>query len=366
MKKTISKDSIILIALIYNYLANYEIELAEWKIPGYIEAIKNRLKKINSEWEIVDECPPEEKYELNKYYEKNKINKTYKLYNLNNLESWYLKQPKEIIHVSLDEFILPTIYSEQLRYIVPIIEEYEPYKGYREVSCTEENSAKFHLTRILEYELAKNIVIEKVEPIPRDDKKGYNVYYTCDRFLERIDLSVIQNKIKKLTEKMDLLKLERTKLQEERKELSNEKVSTKKGILFGAGLCGTILVSSIILPSQPFLSTLIGMIYVIGVPATYGSKEITKDKELLEEIKKLSNQIDEIDVTINGKKEPYHYIKDTNSYLIEENTIVNVNKTQQSNTQMSRISTNQEFENKSDEVLSRETSTPLTRRRKKD
>ena len=128
MKITITKDTIILIGLLYNYLSNYELELYEWRIKSFIDEVSKKLEKENIDIEITEEYIEKQNNEVNKYLEKDLEQKTYKIINICNIDYWYKKLPKELINITLKNDILPTIYSENLKLLVPVKKEYITYK----------------------------------------------------------------------------------------------------------------------------------------------------------------------------------------------------------------------------------------------
>lgn len=222
MKIKLSKDNIILIALLYNYLANYELELYEWRIQSFLDIIKRKLQNENSEIEIVDEEIEEQSNQINKYIEKSEDGKTYKLINLCNIESWYQTLPKELINITLKNVVLPTIYAENLKLIVPIKKEYSFYQGIRKAYYNSEKSAETITILDLEREDAKNIQIKSITPNQTENIQEYIVSYSCDKCYKSIDLSVLD---KRIAEKKEML----TKLKEKRATLL--KLSTNKSRL---------------------------------------------------------------------------------------------------------------------------------------
>lgn len=327
MKKTISKDIIILIALIYNYIINDETELKEWEIKNFLEAVKKELKYKDSEWDIAIDEDEVESYYIIKYLEKDEINKKYKLINLNNLEFWYLIQPQEIIQATLDKDVLSTLFIEKSN--LKIKSEYKWHHGIKEIYSTSAKRAQESVLKILEDEGAKNIQIGYTIQKQLDNEKGYSVSYICDKCYEKVDLSIIKEKIKPKEENLELLKNQRSLLQEERKELNNKTFTSKQKILYGLGLLGTLGVSTLLFyPESILLIGIVEMIYILGIPFTSAYLDIKKDGKLLDDIKNLSTQIDTIDKELNGKPEPYRYIQDINSYLVDEKQIDEPHKEQ--------------------------------------
>lgn len=235
MKTKLSKDNIILLALLYNYLANYELELYEWRTQSFISIIKRKLESENSEIEITDEDTEEQTNETNKFIEISEDGKTYKLINLCNIESWYKTLPKELINISLKNVVLPTLYAEKLKLLVPIKKEYFEYQGTGKVYSNSENGTRNIVLMDLERENAKNIEIQSIKPSQSDNEQEYIVSYKCDKCYESLDLSVLEKRIaekkailSKLTEKRDTLlkistnKNKKQKIADELQELDNE------------------------------------------------------------------------------------------------------------------------------------------------
>ena len=84
MKLTITKNTVILIGLLYNYLTNIELEIHEWRIKSFLEAIKNKIEQEDIAIEIIDEYIENQNKEIEKYLEKNEDSKIYRMINICN------------------------------------------------------------------------------------------------------------------------------------------------------------------------------------------------------------------------------------------------------------------------------------------
>lgn len=206
MKITITKDTIILIGLLYNYLTNIELEIHEWRIKSFIDSIKNKIVNDNIAIEITDEYIEKQNDEINKYLEKDENKKVYKLINICNIDSWYKRLPRELIDLTLKNDILPTIYSENLKLIVPIKKEYIPCEETKIIIANDEYSAKNYLIDSLNKDNSKNIQIESIIKTDNENQSEYSITYKCDKYLETIDMQqILAKRIKKKKEVLELL-----------------------------------------------------------------------------------------------------------------------------------------------------------------
>ena len=229
MKITITKDTIILIGLLYNYLSNYELELYEWRIKSFIEEVSKKLEKENIDIEITEEYIEKQSNEVNKYLEKDLEQKTYKIINICNIDYWYKKLPKELINITLKNDILPTIYSENLKLLVPVKKEYITYKETRIILSNNESEAKQNLIDSLKKENIRNIKIEAITKT--DNDLEYYITYSFDKVLESLDMQqILQKRIKKKKEVLELLFEKRRNLMKQLESNHNEIIELNKAI----------------------------------------------------------------------------------------------------------------------------------------
>lgn len=206
MKITITKDTIILIGLLYNYLTNYELELNERRIQSFLDTVKMKIETENLGLEITDEFIENQTKEVNKYLEKNEELKIYKLINIYSIDLWYKKLPKELINLTLKNNILSTIYSENLRLLVPIKKIYIPYQGTKVIVSSSETEAKEELIKSLTKENNKNFQIESILKSSEENKEEYTITYKYNKCLETIDMEeTLAKRIKKKKEVLELL-----------------------------------------------------------------------------------------------------------------------------------------------------------------
>lgn len=206
MKITITKDTIILIGLLYNYLTNYELELNERRIQSFLDTVKMKIETENLGLEITDEFIENQTKEVNKYLEKNEELKIYKLINIYSIELWYKKLPKELINLTLKNDILPTIHSENLKLLVPIKKIYIPYQETKVIVSSSETEAKEEVIKSLTKENNKNIQIESILKYSEENKEAYTITYKYDKCLETINMEeTLSKRIKKKKEVLELL-----------------------------------------------------------------------------------------------------------------------------------------------------------------
>ena len=206
MKITITKDTIILIGLLYNYLSNYELELYEWRIKNFLDTIETKLEKEDIIIEITEEQIENQTNEINKYLEKDENKKIYKLINICNIEYWYKKLPKELINFTLKNDILSTIYSENLKLLVPTKKQSFPCQKIKKIKTDKDSEPKETLIKYLEKEETRNIKIESIIKTKKEHETEYTITYNCDKYLETIDMhEILVKRIKKKKEVLELL-----------------------------------------------------------------------------------------------------------------------------------------------------------------
>ena len=229
MKITITKDTIILIGLLYNYLSNYELELYEWRIKSFIEEVSKKLEKENIDIEITEEYIEKQNNEVNKYLEKDLEQKTYKIINICNIDYWYKKLPKELINITLKNDILPTIYSENLKLLVPVKKEYITYKETKIIISNDKFKVEQNLIDSLKKENIRNIKIEAITKT--DNDLEYYTTYSFDKVLESLDMQqILQKRIKKKKEVLELLFEKRRNLMKQLEPNHNEIIELNKAI----------------------------------------------------------------------------------------------------------------------------------------
>lgn len=213
MKLTITKDTIILIGLLYNYLTNIELEIHEWRIKSFIEAIKNKIEQEDIAIEIIDEYIENQNKEIEKYLEKNEDSKIYRMINICNIDYWYKRLPRDLVNLTLKNDILPSIYSENLKLIVPIKKEYITCEETKIITAENEYSAENSLINSLIKDNSKNIQIKSIIKTDNENQSEYSITYKCDKYLEIIDMQeILAKRIKKKKEVLELLFEKRKKL----------------------------------------------------------------------------------------------------------------------------------------------------------
>lgn len=185
-----SKESIIWIALVYNYIANHERSLSFQEIAEFVRSMKQELTKMHSKWNIIETEDNDFLLSLSHYgIEKDDNNQKYTLLELHDFDWKYEYQPVEIIKASLEKSVLFTIFVDKSD--LTVTKEYYKSHDNMEVCAQQEKQAIDTVWTQLEKQGCKNIKIayafitrcEGCEPV-------YLVSYSCEIPVEKVNVLV--------------------------------------------------------------------------------------------------------------------------------------------------------------------------------
>lgn len=187
----IEKNNIIFLALLYNYLANHEMNLSEYRVLEFVEIVTNNLKEIGSNFEITDTA--DENYLL--YFYKiifDKEKKQYFFTELSKVECRFDYQSTELVTASLQRNALSSIgvSKENLKFE----KYYKCKRGIETIYSLEEKRAKESVRKILENQGCINVKIGTAIPGQLESDKGYHVHYTCEEPVEKLKILVNESK----------------------------------------------------------------------------------------------------------------------------------------------------------------------------
>lgn len=198
MKNIVKEENVIFIALVYNWLANQKMELREFDISSFLNAVNDYLRQ-NFNISIAMDYYSNQDVENNYLYDKIKemieykydyklLYGVYKLKTLENVDYIYGIQPEEVIKATLQKEALSSINVSR--------EDLEIETDYRYVSnktgiYTLEGRRALEIVRE-DLERKGCISIEMGHPIPDqlDGDKGFYVSYTCREPVERVNVLV--------------------------------------------------------------------------------------------------------------------------------------------------------------------------------
>ena len=187
MKIIVPKDEIVLIGLIYKYIATGKGKLTKYEASWFVDEVNKKIKMMdNCMCEI---CLDEEEFSsvLHLMY-RDKVTEEYVLNEDVLLDYWYEHQPREIIHATLTENALSQINIK--RSDLKIKQKYRRSYGTMGIYSLAEKSARESTRRILDEEGNKNIKITSSFLTTLDGGDvGYRVSYECDKLFENIDVS---------------------------------------------------------------------------------------------------------------------------------------------------------------------------------
>lgn len=180
MRKLISSNSLVFIALVYNYIANKQISLYTSQITAFISAVEKELD--NDSWELAADL---DSSRMQQFYgiELDETNKQYSL-NLGRYIEWlYESQDIEVVDTTLKRKCLEAIGVN--REDLQTTTEYVRESSVMDIFSLEHERAKKSTREILEAAGCKNVVTGAAIPDHLSGDKGYHVSYQCDRPLER-------------------------------------------------------------------------------------------------------------------------------------------------------------------------------------
>lgn len=184
MKKTVRGKSIILIALIYNYLANNKTNLFRGDIERFIKAVDTSLKKSDKDYEMsIGDLEFCENF-FGFIFDKKKDQ--YTLISSRPIEYVYTCQPEEVIEATLTESALFEIGVDRKN--LKIEKQYKPESGEKDIYSLEAKAAKEKAKEILESQGCRKIVIGSAIPDMLEGDKGYHVSYSCERPSEKVNV----------------------------------------------------------------------------------------------------------------------------------------------------------------------------------
>lgn len=176
--------SIILVALIYNYIANNKTNLSSREVERFIEAVSNSLQKSDNYYEIqMNESKFCEAF-LGFTFDKEK--KQYILISLRFIEWVYDCQPEEVITATLKESALSAIGVDRKN--LKIEKQYRLEGGQMDIYSLQATDAQERTKKILESEGCRKIIIGSTIPDMLEDDKGYHVSYSCERPFEKVNI----------------------------------------------------------------------------------------------------------------------------------------------------------------------------------
>lgn len=187
MEQEINQESIIWIALLYNYIANQETSLSFDDMNSYIKEVSKNLKQMNSKWKISKTEYEEEKLMYLSLHgvEKDENNRKYTLVDMRELEWIYDSKPNDIIHASLQENALSTIYVNKSN--LQLTKEYVKKQDSMNIYSLRQKSAIEDAIRILEEKECKNIKINTAYLSGYDGSEPYYyVSYQCEKPIEKV------------------------------------------------------------------------------------------------------------------------------------------------------------------------------------
>lgn len=185
MEQEMNQESIIWIALLYNYIANKETSLPFSDINSYIKEVNKNLKQMNSDWKVSEKENQNTLWNLSLYgIEKDDNHEKYDFVDMTELEWIYNSMSNDIIYASLQENALSTIYVNKSN--LQLKKEYIKESSTKNIYSLEANSAIHSTREILEQDGCKNIRIISAIPDQLEGDKGYHVSYQCERPIEKV------------------------------------------------------------------------------------------------------------------------------------------------------------------------------------
>jgi len=194
-KYIIKKSEIVLVALIYNYIANGKNCLSEDRIIKFIETINENLRTSNDKF-LIDIEENVEDYYFDYHLNGIEYDKNTKIYTIKEITDYMIRYydniPHEIITATLNKYALFTIYVDKNK--LKLKKEYIHESGIEDIYSLEAQRAKAITKKHLEADGCKNIEIELAIPDQLDTDKGYHVSYKCERPFEKVNIIVKQRK----------------------------------------------------------------------------------------------------------------------------------------------------------------------------
>lgn len=185
-KISVSKDKIIIIALIYKYITKREKTISKNDALSFCYEVNKNLGMMSDCCYTI--CFDDELPLLLHLMYNDKEKEEYILNEHAVLDMWYDNNPKEIIHATLMENALSVINIK--RSDLKINKKYKKNYGTMGIYSLSEKSAKESTKKILEQEGNKNIKIGSATSTTFDGGVGYNVSYECDKLLESANILI--------------------------------------------------------------------------------------------------------------------------------------------------------------------------------
>lgn len=188
MKNIVEKYDLIVIALVYNYLANNRYELPERFIDDFINATFKNLISSDNNYEVSDELLEVENYEGYLFAKKES---KYILKSIEHAGYLYNFQSDDVIMATLQENALNSIDVE--RENLRLERSYKRKSGVVDVYSLEAKRASESAKKILENKGYTGIKIGSITPDQLDGDKGYHVSYICDEPVYKVKVSKRKN-----------------------------------------------------------------------------------------------------------------------------------------------------------------------------
>lgn len=176
-------ENVILVALMYNYIANHETNLSSREINKFIEAVNNSLQKSGNYYEI--QMNDSNFGEAFFGFDFDKEKERYILISLRFIEWVYDCQPEEVITATLKKSALSTIGVDRKN--LKIEKQYRSESGQMDIYSLKATDAQERTKKILESEGCRKIIIDSTIPDMLGDDKGYRVSYSCERPFEKVN-----------------------------------------------------------------------------------------------------------------------------------------------------------------------------------
>lgn len=171
MNYDVERFDLIVISLIYNYLANASKELSEEKIEDFINVVEKNLKNIDDNYEVVSEKFGDD-YLIFKEADK------YILRSLNAAAIFYDFQANDVITATLQDDALNLILVD--RDNLKLEKCYQRKSGVIDVFSLEAKRARESAINFLNNRNCTNIIVCSTVPDQLEGDKGYHVTYVCD------------------------------------------------------------------------------------------------------------------------------------------------------------------------------------------
>lgn len=180
------RDIVIYVGLIYSYLANNKKYLEKDEAINFVKVVKDNLKEMYSEWEIVFDSEIIERLLYLGVVKDN--NGKYILLPSSKLDVCYNSLPLDIVTATLKENALEVIGVD--KNLLEVESGYVKRNDVINVYCMEEKAARENVKKSLTLNGCKNIKISSSVLKYLNNDIGYCVSYDCDRPFERVNVLV--------------------------------------------------------------------------------------------------------------------------------------------------------------------------------